>query len=258
MIRNIINIALFTFSENIKKKNFIILAVYILAVIGAAILFGYLAPYHRTRVILDVGLAAVEMFIFLSCAFLSVRIILQEIEQKTVYLILSRPVSRMTYLAGRYLGVIYIMAVYVFFMMAALAIMLLLTGWDFGYYYIAIAATILFKAMIIAAFSILLSLISTSSSSSFISIFFIWVLGNFSKELKYIIGQIAADGHSFLALMLKFFYFILPNFAILNYKDFFNTKAVFNSDLLLVTVYTLLYSSALFLFSSHIFSRKQL
>lgn len=256
-MRIILEIARFTFIENLKKKNFIILFIYILIIFGSGILFSMLSPLQEIRIIFDIGIAAIEIFAFLSCAFISVRIILQEMEEKTVYLILSRPVSRSDYILGRFVGIISVMITYIMIMSLSLCIMLLIKGWSWNPYFIGIIISIILKIFIVTAFSILLSLISTSSASSFISIFFLWTLGHFAEELKYL-NYLLKQSEIKATFLLKSIYYLIPNFSKLNYKDFFHVKEVASADFLWLVIYAVCYTLVLLLLSIIIFRKKEL
>ena len=75
MIKKTFEIAKYTFIENLKSKNFIILFLYIFIVLGSGILFSILSPMQEIRIIFDIGVAAIELFAFLICTFISVRMI---------------------------------------------------------------------------------------------------------------------------------------------------------------------------------------
>ena len=59
--------------------------------------------------ILDLGLATIETISFLSTVFAAVNLVLEEMESRTLYLILTRPVARAIFIIGRFLGLIAIM-----------------------------------------------------------------------------------------------------------------------------------------------------
>jgi len=257
MINKILQIAKFTFIDNLKRKNFIILFLYIGVVLGSGVLFSMLSPSQEVRVILDLGVSAIELFAFLSATFIAVRIILQEMEDKTVYLILSRPVPRPAYILGRFFGILSVSATYIIIMTSALAAMLLAKGWEWNMFIIGISISIFLKVLIVVSFSILLSLVSTSSASSFVSIFFLWGLGHFSEELKYL-NQMLKESGIKITIFLKSIYYLVPNFSKLNYKDFFHVRDFFSHDFFWTGGYAVLYSSVILILAILIFNNKEL
>jgi ABC-type transport system involved in multi-copper enzyme maturation permease subunit len=197
------------------------------------------------------------MFSFLSAAFIAVRMILQEMEEKTVYLILSRPVTRPTYLLGRFFGIISVLASYIIIMAGALTLMLLVKGWEFNSYIILISFTVFLKVLIITSFAILLSLVSTSSASSFVSIFFLWALGHFAGELKYL-NHLLKEAGIFITPLIRFIYYIIPNFNFLNYKDTFHVAETGFSAYFYPAGYAIFYSAVVITLSIIIFNKKEL
>ncbi|MDA3793529.1 MAG: ABC transporter permease subunit, partial [Elusimicrobia bacterium] len=216
-----------------------------------------LSPAQEIRVILDLGTAAIEMFAFLSATFIAVRMIIREMEEKTVYLILSRPVSRATYLLGRFFGIISVIASYIIIMALSLTLMLLLKGWAWDSYILLISFTVLLKIVIITSCSILLSLISTSSASAFVSIFFLWALGHFSGELKYL-NQLLKESGIALTSLLKFLYYVIPNFSFLNYKDTFHISDAGLNAYFYPAGYAIFYSAVIITLSIILFKKKEL
>lgn len=256
-MKKILEIARYTFSENLKRKNFIILILYIIIVLGSGVLFSMLSSTQELRVIFDMGIAAIEIFAFLSCAFISVRIILQEMETKTVYLILSRPVTRTNYILGRFFGILGVITAYIIIMAVSLLLMLFAKGWTFNIYFIGIVFSIFLKIIIVASFSILLSLISTSPASSFVSIFFLWTLGHYAEELKYLNFLLKQDQIK-VTWIIKIIYYIIPNFSKLNFKDVFHIQEAFSMNFLWLTGYALLYSAVLLTLGILVFNKKEL
>ncbi len=256
-ISKIYQIAKYTVLENMKRRNFLILFLFIIIIMGSGILFSMLAPDKELRVITDLGTASIELFAFLTAAFVSVKMILQEMENRTVYLILARPVKRWTYITGRFLGITAQTAFYIIFMTSALALLLLIKGWSWDFYIVGISISIFFKVLIVISFSIMFSLISTSSASSFLSIFFLWSLGHFSDDLL-VLGEMLTEAGIHIAPLLRIIYYIIPNFSILNYKDFYHVRAPLSANFLFSCGYALGYSLVILLISIILFDSKEL
>ncbi len=106
-MKKILAISRYTFKENIRNKIFYVLVFFALLILSSAVLFSILGGEQEVRLLLDFGLAAIELFALLLTVFASVNLVLEEIENKTIYLILTRPLSRIEYLLGRYLGILF-------------------------------------------------------------------------------------------------------------------------------------------------------
>src|SRR5258708_40331761 len=99
-------IARITFIEQIRNRLYLIIILFGAAVLGSSMLVGALAAQHNVRVIFDLGLVAMELFGLMAAVFGAVTLVIQEIESKTIYLILTRPLQRWVYVLGRFLGLI--------------------------------------------------------------------------------------------------------------------------------------------------------
>ncbi|MEK7382701.1 MAG: hypothetical protein AAB262_05375, partial [Elusimicrobiota bacterium] len=94
----------YTFREHLRHKVWLSCVLFGLVMVLGALVVSALASDERARVLLDLGLAANEVIAMVSIVFLTVHLILQEIESRAVFLILTHPVKRSHYLLGRFLG----------------------------------------------------------------------------------------------------------------------------------------------------------
>lgn len=107
ILRNLLSIGSYTFIENFRNRLYYVVIFFGGVMLAASVLLGSLAIDQELRVILDFGLATIELFGLATAVFASVTLILSEIESRTLYLILTRPVSRTIYLAGRFSGLLF-------------------------------------------------------------------------------------------------------------------------------------------------------
>lgn len=68
---------------------------------------------QEKRIVLDVGLASISMFSVLAAVFLGSSLLYKEIERKTLYVILPKPIQRYEFLLGKYFGIVLTVAVFV-------------------------------------------------------------------------------------------------------------------------------------------------
>src|ERR1035438_6397471 len=109
-MRKILAIARYTFVEIFRNKVYYVLLLFSAVMIVSTLLLGALGGEQRNRIILDLGLASIELFSLLIAVFAAVTLVLEEMESRTLYLILSRPVARYQFVAGRFLGLILLLA----------------------------------------------------------------------------------------------------------------------------------------------------
>lgn len=244
----------YTFKEHIRHKAWLSAALFGLVLLGGALIVSALAADERARLMLDLGLAAIEAIALVSVVFLTVNLILAEIESRAIYLILSHPVRRSDYLLGRFLGTVASVALG----MAAMALMhtalLALYGaWEPGRYAVALGC-VLGKTAVMGALSLLLSLALTSEAAAMAFAVFLWLLGHFSSEMRFLADR---SGSAFLKTALVAFSHAAPDFAHFNYRDFWHMPSPGAGWLGWAAVYALAYAAACLALSVQLFEQKE-
>jgi len=256
-MKKIIPIAEYTLKENIRHKIFYTILLFALVIMASSLIFSMLSPEEETRVILDIGLGAIEIFAFLSAIFAAVGLILGEMENKSISLILARPVRRYEYIWGRYCGILSISLFNVLIMSLGLLFLLFIKGWEFNFRFLLAIGFIFLKVVIISALAILISLISTSAISSISITFFLWVVGHVTDHLKYLNYVLLQKGVK-ITVFIKAIYYLLPNFQYLNLKDYIgNPNPLTGATLFWQLAYSLVYASVATWLSVLVFSRKE-
>ncbi|OGS47009.1 MAG: hypothetical protein A2539_09200 [Elusimicrobia bacterium RIFOXYD2_FULL_34_15] len=250
-MNNIIPIIKYTVKENIRHKIFYVLVLFAVAIIGADILFGVLAGDEQVRLLLDVGLGAIEVFGLLVSIFVAVTLILEEVESKTIYLLLSRPLRRIDYILGRYFGMILTVIIGLVIMVVLHLTFLIIIGWDVQLVYFIAVFGIILKIILISTVALFFSLFSTSAVASIVFTIFFWILGHFGTELKFLSSKIT---NIFLKILLKIFFYITPNFQFMNFRDRLDMGSF---SLTMPVIYTVVYSGVCIILCSILFSRKE-
>jgi len=256
-MKKIFAIGEYTVKENIRHKIFYTILLFVLVIIVSSVLFSMLSGEEETRIILDIGLGAIEIFAFLSAIFAAVGLVLGEMENKSISLILTRPVRRFEYIWGRYSGILSISLFNILLMSSALLFLLFIKGWGFDVRFLLAVTFIFLKVIIISALAILISLISTSPISSISVTFFLWILGHVTDHLKYL-NQVLLEEGVKITIFLKAIYYLLPNFQYLNVKDYLGYPGPLDGTTIFWQVaYSLVYASVATWLSVIVFSRKE-
>ncbi len=254
-MKKLLAVCNYTLRENIRGKIFYIIMLFALVVIASSFLFSKISGEMESRVIVDVGLGVIELFAFLMAIFGAVRLILQEIENKTIYLILSRPIKRYIYILGRYIGMLVIVLVNILIMFGGLLLLLVSKGYGFQLIYLEAIGLIFCKIIIITAIGLLISLVSTSAITSITATFFIWLLGHFSHEIKFLSDKLT---NVFAKGAVKIAYYIIPHFEYFNLKDYINVPvSVYTLNMLWVIAYCIVYSGIIMSLSILLFRRRE-
>jgi len=264
-MRSILAIARYTIIEQIRNRLYLIILFFGGAVLIASLLVGALAPGHKVRVIFDLGLLALELFGLTTAVFGAVSLVLQEIESKTIYLILTRPVSRWIYVVGRFLGLV----AAVMLTMVAMALLHILVmisdpfwfkdfsmGFSFWSVYPALVFMSMMKMFVTAAIALFFSLFATSAVSALVFTGCFWIAGHFGPELSFMIDK-ALNGRAIGAVVHAVAH-ILPNFQYFNFRDFYAIPNFPGFEFLgTAIIYGVAYAGIFLALSSLLFERKE-
>jgi ABC-type transport system involved in multi-copper enzyme maturation permease subunit len=127
-VRSAAAVAAMTFREAIRDRVLYLLLAFALVMIATSRLLALLTVGSEARIVADTGLAAIAFFGVLTGIFLGVSLIAKEIEQRTAYTILARPVARGLFVTGKYLGLLATVLVNATVMSAGFLLLLLWRG----------------------------------------------------------------------------------------------------------------------------------
>lgn len=262
MLHRILAIACNTFRETVRDKILYNLILFALIMILSSIMLGRLTLGNEDRIILDLGLSAISIFGMLIAIFIGIGLVYKELEKRTVYALLAKPVYRYELILGKYVGLLFTLLVNVAVMTVGLELALLYTGRIGlgGHLRVLTAVFPIFLSLALTtALALLFSTFSTPALSALFT-FFLWIIGHFGKDLESFgaLTKSAAVGWFCHAL-----YYILPNFANFNFID---SRSVIRTPMIAKTidplavasstVYAILYCTAILALSIAIFMRR--
>lgn len=206
----ILAIAKNAFREAVRDRILYNLILFVLLITAAAIFLGELTAGQEARVIVNLGLSAVLIFGAFIAVFVGVSLVWKEIEKRTVYSILSKPVGRGEFIIGKYLGLCLTLLVNLAVMGIGVTLALLYVN-GLAYVppvWIAILLTFL-ELSILTAVAIMFSSFSTPALSALLT-FFVFVIGHFSSSLR---DLAQVTGSRSAKLLFDAIYYLLPNFS---------------------------------------------
>jgi ABC-type transport system involved in multi-copper enzyme maturation permease subunit len=254
MMPAVLSIAWYTFLQQFRNRLYLVIALFGVLLLGVSLLFGAVAGDQEIRVLVDFGLATAEIFGLVTAVFGAVTLALEEMESRTIYLILTRPVPRGAYIAGRFLGLFAAVAASVLVMETLHLSLLLAKGWSPDVHLFLAIPFILATVMVMTAVALLCSLSSTSAQASVVFTLFIYALGHFGAEIKFLAQK--SSGTTLLVLV-KGLLFLIPDLTALNYKDALHAGLPALGGLAGGLGYAVLYSTALLAAGVALFSRKE-
>lgn len=221
-MRKIGGIIRYTFIEIFRNKVYHVLLLFAGILILSAILLGSLGGEQKARMIIDMGLASIETLALIISVFAAVTLVLEEMESRTLYLLLTRPVARYQFIVGRFLGLIAVMSVTYLVMAAGHIALLAATRIPLDSHYALSLYYSFEKIVLITALALFFSLFSTSTVSAVAFTLFFWVMGHFSHEIRFL-GHRASQ--PLVSWICNAFYYLAPNFQVMNLRDFSPAQA---------------------------------
>lgn len=251
-------VAVNTFREAVRDRVLYNLVFFALVMIGAAIVVGQVSIGIDRLVIVNLGLSAISIFGFVMAAFMGVGLVYKEIEKRTLYSLLAKPVRRWQFLVGKYAGLLLTLLVNTFFMTLGLAAALYCVGRPFVRSDFSI---------VVAIYFILLALALVTAFALFFSCFSSPMLSTLFTLGIYVVGFFAADIRDFgklshsaaIEMLTRVVYYVLPNFH--NFDAIGaagHGEAISGALIAQNTLYVLLYVVLLLLASSAVFSSRNL
>jgi ABC-type transport system involved in multi-copper enzyme maturation permease subunit len=251
-------VAINTFREAVRDRVLYNLVFFALLMIGAAIIMGQISIGIERLVIVNLGLSAISIFGLVMAIFIGVGLVYKEIEKRTLYSLLAKPIRRWEFLVGKYAGLVLTLVINTAFMTVGLAAALLVVGRPFAHGD---------GSILIAVYFILLSLALVTAIAIFFSCFSSPMLSTLFTLGIYITGIFAGDIRNFGALTKNGFlkgatsvvYYVVPNFH--NFNSIATAAHGESIPFSLVwqnTLYALTYIVLLLVASSAVFSRRNL
>lgn len=248
----VLSIALNTFRENLRDKLLYNLLVFALLMIGSSLLLMRLTLGEFHRLLLDVGLGSINIFGVLIAIFVGIGLVNKEIEKKTIYTIVSKPVARYQFLIGKYLGLTLTLFVNTLIMAGGLLLVLVAQNVPIESMLMKALGLIFMEFMVITAVALLCSTF-TSATLSAIFTLATYVIGHLTADLK-MFGEKMDEG---MRAVVTGLYYILPNLERFNLKgNVIHHIEVPGTDLLLIVAYGLTYVAFLLMSASIIFQRR--
>ncbi len=216
---NVFVIALSTYREGMRKKVLIGLLLVALIVIGCSMFLAPLSPTEEIRMIKDVCLTSISIFGMLIAVFTSASVVPTEVENKTIYTVLSKPLRRLHYLLGKFIGVQAIVLLNLVLMTLLFLILLFIRERIVSHILIKSVCLTYFELLILSSLTFIVSVVATSATLPTICGVFIYIVGHLVNYLKHLSEMARDAGHEFLGTVIKIFYWCLPNLSNYNLRQ---------------------------------------
>jgi Cu-processing system permease protein len=175
-------IALNTFREAVRNRVLYVLALFAVGLMAFSVVLGELSMHEEVRVLEDLGLAGVSLVGVAIALFLGVNLLSKELDRKTVYFVIPKPLRRWEFLLGKYVGQVLTLAVLVGLMSATLAAFVVARGGTHGVVMVRAEVLVLVELALLTAVAMLFSSFSSPYLSAMLTAA-VWVIGRNHAEL---------------------------------------------------------------------------
>lgn len=258
MRQRVTAIAFNTFREAVRDRVLYNLILFALLLIGTAILFGQISIGVQKLILINVGLAAITLFGLAIAIFIGIGLVYKEMDKRTLYALLSKPVRRAEFILGKFFGLGLTLLVNTLLMTGGFLVALYYVkrSLELGDFYLLIAIYFIFLGLMLAT---ALALFFSCFSSPILSAAFtagLFIVGSFSTDLRELAAAVEAP---WLEGVMAGLYYVLPNFRNFNViTAVSHGHTVPTSAIVFNTAYGLLYIGMVLAASILIFRNRNL
>jgi ABC-type transport system involved in multi-copper enzyme maturation permease subunit len=253
-VRRTAAVAANTFREAIRERILYNLVVFALVMTLAGLLLGQLSIRQDEKIVKDIGFAAMELFGTLIAVFLGVSLVSKEIERRSLYSLLAKPLSRTEFFLGKFAGLAATLLVNCAAMTVGLLLTLWITGKAVSLGLLAAVYPIYLGLLVAVALAMMLASV-TSSGLATVGVVGLLVAGRYTDVLKNLPGILPGAS----ARVLEVAYLLLPNIRNFDFKDrVAYGDAVPAVQLAWVTAYAVAYATLALGIGLHFFRRRDL
>lgn len=211
-MKKVVAIGLNTFREAIRNKVLYSLLFFATVVIVASLAFGALSVREEVRLTADLGFGGMSMFLVLIAIFAGVNLVYKELDRKTVYTLIPKPIRRYQFILGKYLGLAVTLLVLAVIMTTVLFGVLHFQGAEYHSGFVMLTILVYLEVLIVTAVAVFFSSFSTPFLSGLFTVG-IFLLGRSVPDILRVAEKIsepalawALKGVARLVPNLRFFY----------------------------------------------------
>lgn len=246
-----------TVDDMLRRKILLILLIGGVAMIALGPSVGFLTPRESSQVLRSLGLAVILITGLLITVISSIQVIPTEIERRTIYTVLSKPVQRYEFILGKFLGGIFT----VFIMIMAMGIVFLgvlatmekgVVSWDM---LMGVVMTF-FQMMLLGALAIFFSTFATPVVNFFLT-FGLFIVGNLSTVTE----SLTSNKNPLTRVLASVVHYVIPNFGNFNIQNkLIHPDVQIKDETVFMTtniIYAVIYSAVLLILAILVFDRRE-
>jgi ABC-type transport system involved in multi-copper enzyme maturation permease subunit len=257
-LRQTIAIARNTFREAVRDRVLYNLVAFAVIMIGSALLFGQISVGIHKIIVINIGLSSISIFGLLIAIFIGIGSVHKEIDKRSLYGVLSKPIHRWQFILGKFAGLSLTLLVNTAVMTVGLWAALYYLMRTFQAEDVSIWAAIYFiilELTLVSALCLFFSCFTTPVLAALFT-FLLYFTGSFSPDLKMFADM---SENPLIRQIVSGLYYLLPNFSNFRVSAWVSNGNLISSAMILSnTFYAFCYCSFLLLGSTVMFSRRDL
>lgn len=206
-------IAANTFREAIRDRILYLFIGFAVVMVLSTKLFGMLTVGDEVKIVKDIGLASMRFFSMLIAVMMSMILISREVDNRTVFNILAKPVRRWQFILGKYLGLVAIVAANLILITLVLMMMVVIVAGEFDPMLIFAAAMTILEMLVLAAFATFFAVLTRPILGSLMTLA-VFVVGHLSADLWLLTQQLPG---ALTRTVVAVIYYLLPNLERFNF-----------------------------------------
>jgi ABC-type transport system involved in multi-copper enzyme maturation permease subunit len=204
-----------TFRETVRERVLYNLVFFAVLMTLSGLLLGQLSIRQDEKILKDIGLASMDLFGTVIAVFIGTGLVSKEIERRSLYPLLAKPLGRGEFFLGKFAGLAFTLLVNLGVMTAGLYLTLLMTGRRADPLLLAAVYPLFLGFLLVVAFAMLFSTLSSSSALAAVFTVGVVVAGRFTDVIRNM--RDVAPGVPPWAV--EALYAALPNFRNFDFKD---------------------------------------
>jgi Cu-processing system permease protein len=237
--------------EALSRKIQVNLLLFGLVLVAASFLASTLTIGEQHRIVADFGLSAMGFVMVLLATFLGAALVSGDVERRVLYAVVAKPVSRATYLLGRYLGLAAALGLNVLAMALLLGLLLVVEARSLAPLDGALAAAVAMvclKALVVAAVGVMFSSFTTTTLAAIFTLA-VAIAGHLTNDMR----ALWKGGADWLPRVV---WYAVPNLSGLTLNEAVIYRAPVGAAALLAGLHALLYAAAVLALGAAIFERR--
>ena len=242
------------FKEGLRQRILIILLIFAVLILVISVFLGPFTLGEAPKIARDIGLAATSFFSVLIVIIIGSTLIHKDIEKRTIYTVVTKPVRRSEIIIGKFLGLFFLVAMIQGGMTLIQQLVLYIFEGSFDLSLLFALPYSFMEIMILIGILLVFSSFSSPTLSAIMGVIF-YVIGHATPDIKLFADQTEA-------VILKYcanaFYYILPNLENFNLRiDLVHKLPLYSDQIVFSLCYGCIYTIFLIYLAIIIFEKRE-